>query len=488
MKLFNLRLILKTMGGLILIESIFLLLMIPIPLYYGESDARYFLISSLISALFGGTFLLLGKNATPTMGKREGAVIVTIVWVVFSLFGMLPYWLSGAICSFTDAFFETMSGFTTTGASILVDTEALPHGMLFWRSFTQFVGGIGIIVLSIAILPLFGVNSNQLFAAEHSTPKQNKIRAKISDTVKRLFLIYITLTVVESVLLVVGDMDIFDAVCQSFSTTATGGFSTKNNSIAHWDSPFIQYVIAIFMLLSGINFVVYYFGIKGKFAKIKENEELRYYLLVFGIVLLITILSFIDLSKEFDFASVSHSFRNGFFTVASLMTTTGFGTIDYLDWQPSIVLILLFVMIIGGSAGSTSGGLKMIRIVIAVKACYHQFKRIVHPNAVIPVRYNKSLVQNEIVTNVLTYILLYIIIALIGSFILSLTGLNLREAVGTIVSCTSGVGAGFSVAGTFGNYAEISVFAKWFLSFVMLIGRLEFFTVLLLFAPAFWKN
>jgi len=488
MKTINLRLILKVLGVLILIESIFLLLMVFVPLYYGENDARYFLISSLISAIVGGVFFLLGKNAAPHMGKREGAIIVTMVWIIFALFGMLPYWLSGAIPAFTDAFFETISGFTTTGASILKDVESLSHGMLFWRSFTHFVGGIGIIVLSIAVLPFFGISGNQLFSAEYSGPKKDKLHAKISDTVKRLAFIYLMLTLAESILLAVGGMNLFDAVCQSFSTIATGGFSTKNSSIAHWNSPFIQYVIAVFMLLSGINFAMYYFGIKRKFSKIKENEELRYYLIVFGIAVLITIVSLFDFSKEFSVASLENSFRNGFFTVASLMTTTGFGTVDYLNWQPFIVLLLLFVMIIGGSAGSTSGGLKVVRVVIAAKSCFYQFKRIIHPNAVIPVRYNKSLVQNDIVANVLIFILLYFIIVLLGSMILALTGFSLREAVGSVVSCTSGVGAGFSIAGPFGNYAEISLFSKWFLSFIMLVGRLELFTVLLLFTRAFWKN
>ena len=475
------------MGVLILIESIFLLFMVFIPLFYNENDARYFLISSLISAVFGGMFFLLGRKAMPTMGKHEGAVIITIVWIIFTLFGMLPYWLSGSIPSFTDAFFETISGFTTVGATVLKDVESLSHGMLFWRSFTHFVGGIGIIMLSITILPFFGIRGNQL-TTEASSVKRDKIHAKISETIKRLFFIYICLNIFEIVLLFVGGMDLFDAVCLSFSTIATGGFSTKNNSIAYWNSPFIQYVIAIFMLLSGINFVIYYFGIKGKFSKIKENEEFRYYLILFVIFAAVVIVSQIDFSKEFNFANIEKSFRNGFFTTASLMTTTAFGTVDYLLWKPAIVIILLFVMIVGGSAGSTSGGLKIIRLVMAVKTCYYQFKRIVHPNAVIPVRYNNSLAQNETVTNILTYILLYLIVIWVGSLILSFAGFSLQDAFGTIVSCLSGVGAGISVAGPFGSYADISLFGKWFLSFVMLLGRLELFTVLLLFTPIFWRN
>lgn len=483
----NIKLILRVMGIFILLESVFLLLMTLVPICYNEDDAVYFLLSSLISAIFGASFFLIGRKAERTISRRESITIVASVWVIFALFGMMPYWLSGAIPSFTDAFFETISGFTTTGATVIYDVEALSHGMLFWRSFTHFIGGIGIIVLTIAILPFFGIRGSQLLSDEITGHKKDKIQAKISDTVKYILIFYISLNAIETILLVVSGMDLFNAVCQSFSTIATGGFSTKNAGIAYWNSAPIQYIISCFMILSGISFSIYFWLIKRNFSKIKDNEELRYYLLSFVVISIVVIISLIDFSKGINLTDLELSFRKGFFTTASLITTTGFGTVDYMHWQPFAIFLLVFAMIVGASAGSTSGGLKMSRIVIATKTCYYQFKRMVHPNAVIPIHYNKSILQNDIVTNVLVYLLLYLVIALAGLVILSLAGLSIKEAIGSMISCLSGVGAGPNV-GPFGNYGAESVFVKWFLSFIMLLGRLEIFTILLLFTPTFWKS
>jgi trk system potassium uptake protein TrkH len=488
MKNFNLRLVLKVMGSLVLIESIILLLMALVPIIFSENDSRYFLLSALISGVFAAFSLLIGRKALPTIGKREGSVIVTFTWIIFSFFGLLPFWLSGSISSFTDAFFETISGFTTTGASILDNIEELSHGMLFWRSFTHWIGGIGIIVLSLALLPVFGVSGTQLFAAESTGPTKDKIHAKISETAKRLFLIYLFLTVTESLLLRLGGMNWFDALCQSFGTIATGGFSTKQASIAYWDSPFIQYVIIIFMILSGVNFSLYYFGFKNKLAKIKENEELRYYLmLLLFFVVLITFFQ-IDFTKTQTFSSIEKIWRDTLFNVSSLMTTTGFTTVDYMYWKPLTWIILLVVMLTGSSAGSTSGGIKMIRVVISGKACYYQFKRLIHPNAVIPVRYNKHTVREDILTRVLTFVILYLIIAAFGVLVLAISGLGFYESIGGMIACLGGVGPGLGLVGPSGNYAYISDFSKWFLSLMMLTGRLELFTVLMIFTPAFWRK
>ncbi|MBP7613386.1 MAG: TrkH family potassium uptake protein, partial [Paludibacter sp.] len=278
-KEFNLRLVFRVMGSLTLLEGIVLLFVCLIPLFYGENDAHYFLVASAISFAFSGIALLIGRNHSPSIGKREGSVIVSFTWIIFSLIGLLPFWMSGSIPHFTDAFFETISGFTTTGASILNNIEELSHGMLFWRSLTHWMGGLGIIVISLAILPVFSTSGTQLFAAETTGPTKDKIHPKINETAKRLFLIYVILTGAETILLKLGGMNWFDAVNHSFATIATGGFSTKQASIAYWNSPYIQYVISTFMILSGINFSLYYFGFKNKFGKIKENEELRYYLI-----------------------------------------------------------------------------------------------------------------------------------------------------------------------------------------------------------------
>ncbi|MDD3323386.1 MAG: TrkH family potassium uptake protein [Paludibacter sp.] len=487
-KEFNLRLVLRVMGSLALVESVVLLAMCLIPLIYGENDAYYFLISSGISFTFALAALFFGRNSSTQIGKREGSVIVTFTWIIFSLFGLLPFWLSGSIPSFSNAFFETISGFTTTGASILNNIEELSHGMLFWRNMTHWIGGIGIIVISLAILPLFSTSGTQLFAAETTGPTKDKIHPKISETSKRLFLIYVILTATETVLLYLGGMTFFDAVCQSFATIATGGFSTKQASIAYWDSPYIQYIIILFMILSGINFSLYYFGFKNKFSKIWENEELRYYLILLFTFAIIITFSLIDFSKIQSFTTLEKAWRDAFFTVSSLMTTTGFCTADYMTWKPMTWFLLLIVMLTGASAGSTSGGIKMIRIVISAKTCYYEFKRLIHPNAVIPVRYNGYLVREDILTRVLAFTLLYLLVAAFGIFVLALSGMGFQESIGGMITCLGGVGPGLGLVGPSGNFANIPEFSKWFLSLMMLTGRLELFTVLLLFTPAFWKR
>ena len=488
MRLFNYRLVLRVMGSLLLIESMVLLLISLIPVIYGEHDSYYFLLTSGISLFFALMALFFGKNAPPSIGKREGSVIVTFTWVLFTLIGLLPLWLSNSIPSFTDAFFETMSGFTTTGASILNNIEELSHGMLFWRSFTHWMGGLGIIVISLAVLPMFGVSGTQLFAAETTGPTKDKIHPKISETSKRLFAIYIVLTLAETVLLRLGGMIWFDAFCQSFATIATGGFSTKQASIGYWDSGYIQYIIILFMIMSGVNFSLYYFGLKNKWEKIRQNEELRYYLIVLFVFAIIVALSLIDFSKVQNFQMLEQAWRDALFTVTSLMTTTGFVTADYMFWKPLTWVILLIVMLTGASAGSTSGGIKMIRVVISAKAIYYEFKRIIHPNAVFPVRYNSHVVREDIVTRVLAFTLLYLVVTAFGILVLAISGMGFLESIGGLITCLGGVGPGLGLVGPTGNFSQIPEFSKWFLSFIMLIGRLELFTVLLIFTPAFWKN
>ena len=487
-KEFNYKLVFKIISNLVFIESIMLLLVSIVPLIYQEHDTYYFLISSVISFLFALLFFFLGLNSKRTLGKREGSVIVTFTWIIFSLFGMLPFWLSGSIPSFTDAFFETISGFTTTGASILNNIEELSHGMLFWRSLTHGVGGLGIIVISLALLPLFGYNGMQLFAAESSGPTKDKIHPKINETAKRLFLIYVLLNVAETLLLKIGGMTWFDAICQSFATIATGGFSTKQASIGYWDSPYIQYIIGVFMILSGINFSLYYFAFKHKFEKIIENEELKYYLMILFISIMVVFLSQINFSIPQTFTTLEKTFRDSFFNVTSLMTTTGFGTVDYMQWKTFTWFILLMVMITGASAGSTSGGIKMVRIVIVAKYCYYEFKQIIHPNAILPVRYNGHLVKEDIITKILAFVLLYLTTVSLGILVLAASGMGFQESIGGLISCLGGVGPGLGIVGPAGNYADIPEFSKWFLSFIMLVGRLELFTVLLLFTPTFWKK
>ena len=485
---FNFRLVAKMIGSLLFIESLLLLSMSLIPIIYEENDMRYFLISGGITFGFATLLFLLGLNAKPLLGKREGSVIVTFTWVLFSLFGMLPFWLSGSIPSVTDAFFETMSGFTTTGASILNNIEELSHGILFWRSMTHWIGGLGIIVISLALLPLFGYNGMQLFAAESSGPTKDKIHPKINETAKRLFAIYVMLNVAETILLKLGGMSWFDAVCHSFATTATGGFSTKQASIGYWNSPYIEYVVIIFMILSGVNFSLYYFAYKHKFEKIISNEELKYYLILLFSAAGLIAFSRMDFSSAQTFGSIEKAIRDSLFYVSSIMSTTGFVTVDYMQWKTYTWIILLIVMITGASAGSTTGGIKMVRIVIVAKYCYYEFKQIIHPNAIFPVRYNGHLVKEDIITKILAFVLLYLTTIAVGTLILAMTGMGFEESISGVISSLSCVGPGLGSIGPMGTYAHIPEFSKWFLSFMMLVGRLELFTVFLLFTPTFWKK
>lgn len=485
---FNIRLIMRIFGMLLLVETLALLTAVLVGIYYRETDVKYFLIVSGITLFTGLSCILIGKNARPTIGRREGSFIVTFIWIVFTVFGLLPFWISGSIPSFTDAFFETISGFTTTGASILNNIEELSHAMLYWRSLTHWIGGLGIIVISLALLPVFGIAGSQLFINESPGPTKDKIHPKLNETAKRLFLIYFILTASETILLWFGGMGWFDAVNHSFATIATGGFSTKQASVGYWSSPYIQYVIGIFMVLAGVNFSLYYFGFKNKLSKIRENEELRYYLITLMVFCIMVAVSLIDFSKEVTFSSVEKAWRDAFFNVTSCMTTTGFATQDYMYWDTFTWIVLLIVMLTGASAGSTSGAIKMVRIVLVVKYMYYELKRIVHPNAVMPVKYNGLNVKEMVISKVLAFVIMYLFTVAIGILILAISGMGFLESIGGLITCLGGVGPGLGLVGPAGNFADVPEFSKWFLSFIMLLGRLELFTVLVLLTPAFWKK
>lgn len=486
---FNYRLFFKIQGGLLLVECLFLLLALLVGLYYREEATGGFALALILAFVFGVAGLLAGKNAPMEVGgKREGSVIVTTTWILFSLFGMIPFWVSGSIPGFTDAFFETMSGFTTTGASVLKNIEEMPYCILFWRCITQWIGGLGIIVITMALLPIFGYSSVQVFAAEATGPTKDKINPKLSETAKRLFLIYLSLTALETILLKLAGMTWFDALCHSFTTIGTGGFSTKQASIAYWDSPLIEYIIIFFMIFSGVNFSLYYFLYKMRGKKVFKNEELRAYFLILIIFTVLITISNMDFSEAFSWGNVERKARESLFMVSSIMTTTGYTTYDYMFWMPFTWVMLLILMISGASAGSTSGGIKVVRVVLVLKFCYYEFKRMIHPNAVLPVRYNGHIVKEEVITRVLAFVLLYSIVALFGVVVLSFSGLGFMESVSGMITCLSDVGPGLGEFGPTGSFADIPAFTKWFLSFIMLVGRLEIFTVLIILTPAFWKK
>lgn len=480
----NLKIIGYILGILLLIEALFLLICIPISFIYGEQDALYFLISAAISFLVGGTLWLLTKNTNKQMGKRDGYIIVSLVWIVFSIFGALPFFISKQIPSYTDAFFETISGFTTTGASILNDIEALSHGMLFWRSITQWLGGMGIIVLSLAILPVLGIGGMQLFIAEVPGPTPDKLHPRVTETAKRLWGIYIIFTSAEIVLLFAGGMPLFDSICHAFTTMATGGYSTKQASIAHYSSPFIQYVITIFMFIAGVNFTLSYFSLHKQFRKVWKNEEFRTYLFL-------TIAFTIIVATGLVLTSGNHPeqcFRDALFQVVSITTTTGFATSDYLGWFPFLTFLIFLLMFVGGSAGSTGGGIKVVRVMLMFKNSLLELKRLIHPNAVIPVRLNNQGVPAPIVINILAFIAVYLVMVFIGMMVMSFMGYDIETSIGAVAATLGNIGPGIGAVGPVENYAHFPDFGKWFLSFLMLIGRLELFTVLVLFTPTFWKE
>ena len=485
---FNTRMVFRTMGALLLIEAVFMSLALCVSLWYGEADSDVFLLSTIITLLSGVVGLLIGRRAESRMGEREGYVIVAMVWVVFSTFGLLPYYLSGQVPSFTDAWFESMSGFTTTGATIIPDLEVITHGLLFWRSLTQWIGGMGIIVLSIAILPIFGLNGMQLYAAEVSGLTYEKVSPRISDTAKMMWSIYVLLTATEVVALWLYGMDVFDAVCHSFSTIATGGFSTHNNSLEFYDSAAIHYTVTLFMFVSGINFVMLIYLLRGKARNIVQDEEVRWYsvaVLVFSVLL--TVGLYIA-RPGWTGMHMERAFRDSIFTVISAMTSTGYTISDYMYWPVVAWVAIFFLMLTGACAGSTAGGIKWVRLAIIMKNSVAEFQRRIHPNAIIPVKLNEKAVPQQTINNIMAFLILYIFIIVATVIVFSATGVNFDESIGAAISAIGNVGISIGQFGPSGTYAEFPTVAKWVMSIVMLIGRLEIFTVLLLFTRVLWRK
>ncbi|MBL7104716.1 MAG: TrkH family potassium uptake protein [Bacteroidales bacterium] len=480
----NFKIILNIIGFLLILEGLFMFTGIPFSTYYFQKKSFSLLISGIITLISGGGIWYYTKNARKNIGRREGYIIVSIAWLVISLFGTLPYLISGAIPNFTDAFFETISGFTTTGASILTDIESVPKGILFWRSMTQWIGGMGIIVLSVAILPLLGIGGMQLFVAEMPGIAPDKLHPRITQTAKRLWLIYVLLTFVETILLMLGGMDLFDSLCHSFATMATGGFSTQNASVANY-SAHIQYVLIVFMFLAGTNFTLHYFALQGKFKNIWKNEEYRYYLLF--ILCFTVLITFIWILYS-NINNIEKTFRDSLFQVVSIITTTGFVSSDYLNWPGFLWFFIFLLMFVGGSAGSTGGGIKIARHILLLKNSSAELKRSIHPQAIIPVKFNGKAVSQDIIFKVMAFFLIYLTIFFIGTFVMTLFGLDFKSAIGSTIATLGNIGPGIGKVGPAHNYAWIPDMGKWFLSLLMLLGRLELFTVLIIFTSSFWKK
>lgn len=497
MKRFNTKTIIHIMGILLLFNGSAMGVVTMVSYFFNDGALRGLLLSTIITLATSLTFLLTTKSYPKVIRKREGYIVVVLGWLIMVVFGTLPYLLTTAIADITNAFFETMSGFTTTGATILNDIEGLPKSIILWRSITHWMGGMGIIVLAIAILPLLGIGGVQLFTAEAPGLGGDKLHPRISDTAKRLWLIYVGLTLLESLLLLLAGMSLFDAVNHAMSTMASGGFSTKNASLAHWNSnPFIQYIIILFMFLAGTNFVLIYFCLKGKFKNLFFDNEFRWYftfVVSFALICSITLFFSVDLPQITGnhpqvFGKFESSIRHSIFQVVAVITTTGFVTSDFTAWTPFITMLFFGIMFLGGSSGSTSGGMKVLRHLIMIKNGFLEFKRVLHPNAILSLRFNNVTLEDSVVYKVLAFFILYMITFIIGAGVLSLFGLDFISAIGGSVSSLSNVGPALGSIGPSHNFFELPIGAKWWCSFLMIVGRLELFTILILFTPSFWRD
>jgi trk system potassium uptake protein TrkH len=482
--MFHFKAIGHILGTLILLNGLFMATALPISWSSGGSDFDALLYSSVILCNLGALIWFLTRKVPKEVSKRDGYLIVTFGWIILGITGSLPFIWSGTIPQFSSAIFETISGYTTTGASILNDIEALPAGLMYWRSMTQWIGGMGIIVLTVAILPMFGVGGMEMFMAEAPGPSSSKLHPRITDTAKRLWIIYVLLTGVEAVMLKFAGMTWLDAVNHAFTTMSTGGFSTKNASIAAFNSPSIEYIITFFMLIGGVNFSMLYYIFKGMFKKAFTNEEFRTYLGVTAFfVLTIAVILFNTQGTDFE-----TSFRQSAFQVVTIITTTGFSTVNYATWVPFAYMLIIFAMFTGGSAGSTAGGVKIVRHLVILKNGYSEFKRLLHPRAIIPVRINNNSVSQTIVYNVLAFFFIYLLIFILGALIISAFGHDIVTSAGASIACLGNIGPGIGGVDPSHNFAFFSSGAQVFLSFLMLLGRLELFTVLIIVTPSFWKK
>ncbi|WP_445382823.1 TrkH family potassium uptake protein [Robiginitalea sp. IMCC43444] len=492
----NSRIIFHLMGLLLLFNGGFMLLAALVSGIYKDGATLGITLAAVTTMFVGIIAMFFTRGHKKEVKRKEGYIIVTFGWIIMAASGVLPYLITGAIPNITDAFFETMSGYTTTGASILNDIEVMPKGILFWRSLTHWIGGMGIIVLAIAILPLLGIGGMQLFAAEAPGPGGDKLHPRITDTAKRLWFIYVGYTLAETLLLRLAGMSFFDAINHSLATLSTGGFSTKNASIAFWnDQPVIQYIIILFMFLAGTNFVLSYFAFKGRVQKILKDEEFRYYSLF---IVLLTLLAAVVVYFQADVAvsayhpqvlgDMESSFRHALFQIIAVVTTTGFVTADFTAWTPFLTVCFFGLMFAGGSAGSTAGGIKIMRHILIIKNGLLEFKRTLHPSAIIPVRYNDKTVTEHIVYNIIAFFVLYMLLFIIGALVLGFLGLDFVTAIGGAASSLGNVGPAFGTLSPLNNFSGLPALGKWWCGFLMLAGRLELFTVLILITPYFWKR
>lgn len=481
----NLLLIANLTGTVLVIISLFMLLPVLVSVIYAQYDTLM-LAASFVFTLLGGLGLqLLGRgHKKDEIRHRDVFGLVTLSWLLVSLFGCLPYLLTGALYQFTDAYFEAMAGFTTTGATVISDIESLPKGVLFWRSLTQWIGGMGIILFALAVLPVLGSGGMQLFKAEVPEISADRLRPRIIDTAKVLWYIYAGLTCAAIVLYKVGGMDVYDAICHAFTTLATGGFSTKNASIAHFQSPFIDGVSTVFMFLAGVNYSLYFSSLRGELSRFWRNSEFKFYL---GVTVLAIALITLN-TYRYSYPSILESLRYASFQAVSIMTTTGYATADYEAWVPFAQLLLIVLMFLGGMIGSTGGGMKQVRVLLMLKQAYRELYQLIHPHAVTSLKLDRGSVTKEVLGRIWGFLFLFLFICVVSTLGMTALGVDIITAASTVVSAMSNVGPALGDAGPTENYSSLPIPGKWILVFCMLAGRLEIYTVMILLIPRFWKK
>ena len=478
----NYKLILHTLGKILLIEALLLIFPLIINFIYQENNLFAFALTISILMVVG-TLLIMVKPKDKRMFVREGFVIVGLAWIVLSLFGALPFTISGEIPNYIDAFFETVSGFTTTGASILTDVEAMSKSMLFWRSFTHWIGGMGVLVFVLAILPNSEGQNIYLLKAESTGPQVGKLVSKVRFTARILYIIYFGLTLLEVILLLLGKNSLYESIVMSFGTAGTGGFGIYADSVGGFNI-YSQVVIAIFMMFFGINFNIYYLVLIGKIKQAIKSEELRWYLIVILLsTTMITANLMINLNQTFGIA-----LKDAYFQVSSIMTTTGFATVDFNLWPTFSKTILIIIMFVGGCAGSTGGGIKVSRIVILFKSLKREIQKLLHPNSVAPIKMEGEVVDGTVVKGVNVYFAFVMILLFAGTLLVSFDGLDFTSTFTGVVACINNIGPGLSLVGPMGNFDCFSYFSKIILSILMLIGRLEVYPILILFLPKTWTG
>lgn len=473
------------LGFLILATGIAMASCIPVAMYYGEADIRALVVSVLVTLGAGSLLtLFIRRFQKEELRAREGFAIVTLSWIIIPLFGSLPFLLTGSASSLTDAYFESVSGFTTTGASIFTDVESLRKSILFWRALTHWMGGMGIIVLSLAILPLLGIGGMQLFRAEVTGPTKDKLTPRVAETARLLWGIYVLLTIIQTGFLMAGGMSFFDAVCHSFATISTGGFSTKNASIAAFDSPFVDAVVTFFMFVGGTSFALHYQAIRGRWEYF-HDQEFRFFVITFLIAVAIVMAAVVPGEYQGDLAK---GFRFAAFNVMTVMTCTGFATADFALWAPLAQVVLLFLMFPGACSGSTGGGMKNVRVLLLLKAGTIELKRLLHPSVVVPIQLNKKPVEQETMFTIAGFIILYLVTFSTATILLTAMGPDIVTAMSAVAASMANIGPGLGAVGPMANYAGLSDAAKWLLDACMILGRLELFTVFVLFSRTFWRT